>query len=153
LHDCLAQDLVAIGFQLDLLGKTLPSQYRTELRQIRSAVTDATCKVRKELFALRDTESDYQAQLIRSASPLNLQINGNPETLSSSEKGFFQEIVKNASDHSKGHNIKIDLSAHQISIQDDGQGFYGVSELVWELGGEMSITSTRNGTKVEICLP
>jgi signal transduction histidine kinase len=153
LHDSLAQDLVAIGFQLDLLINALPSQFRADTREIRVAVTEATKSVRRELFALRDLESDFQIDLLNHASPLHLQVNGDVNTLNGAEKRILTEIVKNARDHSKGHNICIDLCDHQITVQDDGQGMYGVSELVDEIGGEMAITSNRTGTKVEITLP
>ena len=153
LHDSLAQDLVAIGFQLDLLINSLPTQYRADAREIRLAVTDATNSVRRELFALRDIESDYQADLVSHACPLHLQVNGDVNRLSSIEKRILSEIVKNAADHSKGHNVIVNLKPHLISVQDDGQGIYGVSELVEEIGGEMKISSNRSGTRVEITLP
>ena len=153
LHDSLAQDLVAIGFQLDLLINSLPSQFRADTREIRVAVTDATDSVRRELFALRDLESDFQTDLVKHASPLHLQVNGDVNSLNQAEKRILTEIVKNAKDHSKGHNLVIELSRHRICVQDDGQGMYGVSELVDEFGGAMAITSNRIGTKVEITLP
>ena len=153
LHDSLAQDLVAIGFQLDLLINSLPTQFRADAREIRHAVTNATNSVRRELFALRDLEHDYQADLVNYASPLHLQVNGDVNSLSSIEKRILSEIVKNAADHSKGHNVIVDLSAHTITIQDDGQGMYGVSELVNSIGGEMVISCNQTGTKVEISLP
>jgi signal transduction histidine kinase len=128
-------------------------QFRTEAREIRILVTEATNSVRRQLFALRDKQQDYQAELIKHASPLRVQINGDVCGLSEIEKRILSEIVKNASDHSKGHNVFIDLTEHQISVQDDGQGMYGVSELVDEIGGEMRITSNKSGTKVEIKIP
>ncbi len=153
LHDSLAQDLVAIGFQLDLLINSLPSRYRADTREIRLAVTEATDSVRRELFALRDLESDYQADLAKHASPLHLQVNGDVNSLNEAEKRILAEIVRNAKDHSKGHNLVVELSKHRISVQDDGQGMYGVSELVDDVGGMMAITSNRAGTRVEITLP
>ena len=63
LHDSLAQELVAIGFQLDLLIAQLPHRYRSDAKVIRSAVTDATKSVRRELFSLLNIESDYQSEL------------------------------------------------------------------------------------------
>ena len=153
LHDSLAQDLVAIGFQLDLLLNSLPAQYRADARIIRLAVSEATNTVRRELFALRDLERDYQADLVKHASPLRLQVNGDVNSLGAAEKRILSEIVKNASTHSKGHKLVIDLNAHRICVQDDGQGMYGVSELVDEIGGEMKISCNKTGTKVEIELP
>lgn len=153
LHDSLAQDLVAIGFQLDLLINALPTQYRADAREIRLAVTEATNCVRRELFALRNLERDYQADLVNHAAPLRLHVNGDVNSLSSIEKRILSEIVKNASDHSKGHNVVVNLSEKRICVQDDGQGLYGISELVSEIGGLMKISSNESGTKVEIELP
>ena len=82
-----------------------------------------------------------------------MQVNGDVNSLNQAEKRILTEIVKNAKDHSKGHNLVIELSRHRICVQDDGQGMYGVSELVDEFGGAMAITSNRIGTKVEITLP
>ena len=76
LHDSLAQDLVAIGFKLDLLCAHVPASNRNEIRLIRQSVTAATKKVRKELFSLREKDSDYQQQLAESAAQLNLIIDG-----------------------------------------------------------------------------
>ena len=153
LHDSLAQDLVAIGFQLDLLIGALPSQYRKATREIRVAVTTATNKVRKELFSLRDIESDYQSQLTRASSPLKLKITGDSKSLSAAEKRILTELVKNASNHSKGHNIEISIAENLISVEDDGHGMYGVAELVEQIGGAMFVKTSKSGTRVEISLP
>ena len=81
LHDSLAQDLVAIGYQIDLLINDLPARYRANAREIREAVTAATKSVRRELFSLREIASDYQSELINRAAPLHLQINGEISSL------------------------------------------------------------------------
>ena len=153
LHDSLAQDLVAIGFKLDLLCAHVPASNRNEIRLIRQSVTAATKKVRKELFSLRDKDSDYQQQLADSAAQLNLIIDGEISALSPITRRIVDELVKNAATHSKGHNIEVAITDHLITVKDDGQGLHGVSELVDELGGILQISSTKNGTKVEIRLP
>ncbi|MFM8621550.1 MAG: sensor histidine kinase [Candidatus Nanopelagicaceae bacterium] len=153
LHDSLAQDLVAIGFQLDLLINELPVRYRTDARDIREAVTMATKSVRCELFALREIAGDYQAELINHAAPLNLQINGEISKLNPSTKRVVDELVKNAAQHSKGHNLRVEVSEHLISVSDDGQGMHGISELVEALGGSLTVNTSKNGTRVEIRLP
>ena len=153
LHDSLAQDLVAIGFQLDLLINELPARYRADARVIRETVTTATKSVRRELFALREITGDYQAELVKHAAPLHLQINGEFSKLNPSVQRVIAELVRNASQHSKGHNLKVEISEHLISVSDDGQGMHGISELVENLGGHMNVTTSKSGTRVEISLP
>lgn len=153
LHDSLAQDLVAIGFKLDLLLSDLPLRFRGAARDIRLDVTSATDKVRRELFALRDAESYYLEKLSNSAGKLELDIDGEITELRPELKRIIDELVRNAAVHSKGHKIKIAVTKHQITVSDDGQGMHGVSEMVDQLGGTMQITSTKFGTKVEIELP
>jgi signal transduction histidine kinase len=153
LHDSLAQELVAIGFHLDLLIAHLPHRYRAEATQIRAAVTLATKEVRRELFALREIESDYQAELIKKAAPLSLQVTGNTSELTPTQRKIIDELIKNAADHSKGHHVHLVVESHLITVSDDGQGMRGVCELVDELGGTINVMSKKSGTKVEIRLP
>lgn len=153
LHDSLAQDLVAIGYQLDLLISDLPLRYRANAREIRQAVTDATKSVRRELFALRDLNSDYQAELTNHAVPLHLQINGEINRLNPSTQRLVDELVKNAAQHSKGHNLKVDITEKLIVVSDDGQGMLGIAESVENLGGEIFVSTTKSGTRIEIRLP
>ena len=153
LHDSLAQDLVAIGYQLDLLLNDLPLRYRANAREIRQAVTAATKSVRRELFALRDLTGDYQAELLNHAAPLNLQINGEISKLNPSTQRIVDELVKNAAQHSKGHNLKVDIAEKLIVVSDDGQGMLGVAESVENLGGQIFISTNKSGTRIEIRLP
>ena len=153
LHDSLAQDLVAIGFKLDLLVAELPLEFRAETRAIRFAINDAIKKVRHELFALRQGEKFDEDKLQRQADPLKLEVQGNIHALSKSQRRIVDELVRNAAYHSKGHRITVQISDCKIVVADDGHGLHGISELVEELGGALSITSTSQGTKVEIDLP
>jgi len=153
LHDSLAQDLVAIGYQLDLLLNDLPLRYRANAREIRQAVTAATKSVRRELFALRDLTGDYQAELLNHAAPLNLQINGEISKLNPSTQRIVDELVKNAAQHSKGHNLKVDIAEKLIVVSDDGQGMLGVAESVENLGGQIFVSTNKSGTRIEIRLP
>ena len=56
LHDGIAQDLVALGYELDLLlAHSDPStQSRKEIRGMRFRVDEMISKVRREMYALRD---------------------------------------------------------------------------------------------------
>jgi len=145
--------LVAIGYQLDLLLNDLPLRHRASAREIRQAVTEATKSVRRELFALRDLKSDYQAELLNHAAPLHLQINGEISRLNPSTQRIVNELVKNAAQHSKGHNLKVDISEKLIVVSDDGQGMLGIAESVENLGGQIFVSTNKSGTRIEIRLP
>ena len=153
LHDSLAQDLVAIGFKLDLFLSDLPISFRESAREIRIDITDATKRVRQELFALRELDSDYQLELTTIAKPLHIEVIGEISKLSGQERRIIDELVRNAATHSKGHNITLEIGDHSILVKDDGQGMHGISEIVEELGGQLHISSGSTGTQVEIRLP
>lgn len=153
LHDSLAQTLVAIGYKLDLLVASLPIRYRAAAREIRFLVNDATQEVRRELFNLRAESVDFPHQLQCLAKPLPIEIHGELEELDESAKRIVQELVRNASLHSKGRSIKVEISKGTIKVSDDGQGLFGISELVFDAGGQMEINCSRLGTVVEIKLP
>jgi len=150
LHDSLAQDLVAIGYKLDLLIADLPFNYRANVKEIRDLVTTATGQVRKELFALRATAEDPLDQINSSAMPLALDIQGDLSTLDSRRLRIVNELVRNAASHSKGRNIRIEITEDYLIVSDDGVGLFGVSELANQLGARLEISSSKEGTKVEI---
>lgn len=153
LHDSLAQDLVAIGYKLDLLIADLPFNNRNQAREIRALVTEATGQVRKELFALRATAEDPLAQVNQAAMPLSLDIQGDVSTLDSQRLRIVNELVRNAASHSKGRKIKLEIAEDSLIVSDDGVGLFGVSELVEQLGARLEISSSKAGTKVEIHFP
>lgn len=153
LHDSLAQDLIGIGFKLDLLISRLPHRYKGELRSIRFDISEATNRVRKELFALRSNSANYQDLLARSAEPLQLEISGSLTSLNAEKRRIIDELVKNAAQHSKGRQVSVLVQDKRIVVTDDGMGLFGVSELVSELGGQIEISTSSAGTKVEINLP
>ena len=153
LHDSLAQELVAIGYKLDLLIADLPFSSRAKTREIRDLVSAATDQVRKELFALRAIAENPVTQINRSAAPLSLDIEGDPSTLDLRKLRIVKELVLNAASHSKGRKIRLEITDHSLIVSDDGIGLFGISELVDELGAQLEISSTKAGTKVEIHFP
>ena len=153
LHDSLAQDLVSIAFKLDLLLSRIPIRFRKDLRAIRSDIGGATNRVRKELFALRSDTSGFKERLNIAAKPLELHLNGETNNLSLAQRRILDELVRNAADHSKGRTIYVEIGDSLISVSDDGQGMFGVAELVEEIGGTLEVSISSKGTKVEIGLP
>jgi NarL family two-component system sensor histidine kinase LiaS len=154
LHDSLAQDLVAIGYKVDLLTAKLPFRLRAESRDIRFLISESLNKVRREIFALRSTiNPDYLSQLSDLAKPLEVQVIGELSELPPERKRIVDELVRNAATHSKGRNIKIEIGPNHLKVRDDGQGLFGISELVAALNGKLSVAIKESGTEVEIELP
>ena len=154
LHDSLAQDLVAIGYKVDLLTAQLPFRFRAEARDIRFLVSESLNKVRREIFALRaNTKLDPKSNLSELAKPLKVQVIGELSELTAERQKIVDELVRNAATHSKGRNIKIEISPNHLKVSDDGQGLFGISELVAALNGKLSVAIKESGTEVEIELP
>lgn len=128
----------------------MPFNYRANVKEIRDLVTTATSQVRKELFALRATAEDPLDQINSSAMPLALDIQGDLSTLDSRRLRIVNELVRNAASHSKGRNIRLEITEDYLIVSDDGVGLFGVSELADQLGARLEISSSKEGTKVEI---
>lgn len=128
----------------------MPFNYRANVKEIRDLVTTATGQVRKELFALRATAEDPLDQINSSALPLALDIQGDLSTLDSRRLRIVNELVRNAASHSKGRNIRLEITEDYLIVSDDGVGLFGVSELADQLGARLEISSSKEGTKVEI---
>ena len=64
IHDGIAQDLVALGYQLDLVlaAPLTPAVIRNDVRTIRFRVTDLIEKVRGEIYALR-SHAEFSSSL------------------------------------------------------------------------------------------
>jgi two-component system, NarL family, sensor histidine kinase LiaS len=60
LHDGVAQDLVALGYELDLLLATvdLQSPTRKGIRSLRFRVDELISKVRREMYQLREANDE-----------------------------------------------------------------------------------------------
>jgi signal transduction histidine kinase len=59
IHDGIAQDLVALGYELDLLlGKSESTvESRSEIRTLRFRVDELISKVRRDMYELRDPQA------------------------------------------------------------------------------------------------
>lgn len=133
LHDSLAQDLVAIGYKLDLLIARLPLRFRADAREVRFLVSESTAQVRRELFSLRRKAENPDSLLTHIetlAKPLNVQVIGKLENLTQNQRRVVEELVRNASAHSKGRQVKVELLDNAIRVSDDGQGLFGIAQLL-----------------------
>ncbi len=180
LHDGIAQDLVALGYELDLLlGATESTvQSRREIRALRFKIDDLIAKVRREMYALRDPEvTTFQEAL----SELVEEICGDlhvtqtisqisiPNSYQSELKAIATELLRNAKVHSRASHIEVLLKGVEnrtyLEVSDNGVGgaqvntsrlgrlgLVGVKERVEQLHGQFEIISTENGTRIKVVL-
>ena len=176
LHDGIAQDLVGVGYSLDLLlsDETLSSQARSDIRTTRFAIDELISKVRREILDLRrgagkplhtqlhslavDICAGYELefQLDEYAVPLHVEM----EILA-----IATEILRNCVAHSRATRICINLYSvnNRICLEvidngiggayvKDGRfGLLGLQERVHTLGGSFTIESIE-GTRIAILL-
>jgi signal transduction histidine kinase len=149
IHDTLAQGLVGISVQLELVNRLLASSVesaRTQLNHARELVRDSLTEARSSIWDLRsqaaETE-DLSTRLARMAASatenstprirVNSKVTGVYRPLSPKAETellkIAQEAVTNAVRHAEPNHIAIELcfGAHelQMTIQDDGRGFDG----------------------------
>ena len=173
LHETLAQDLVAIGYQLDgLIGdEKLNADNRHELRQIRLQVMELAQNFREEIYLLRKSNreelvDELQQLLAEFERDLDLDF---PELLEPAEELLLEairEIARNAAKHSKGRHFFI---RHEMSdtgivllIGDDGTGgialkagsfgLLAIDEILRQLSDNFHCTSDENGTRFSISI-
>jgi signal transduction histidine kinase len=180
LHDGIAQDLVALGYELDLLlGATESTvESRREIRGLRFKVDDLISKVRREMYALRDpqvvTFQDALSQLIHEICG-DLQVTASishfsiPNSYQTELKAIATELLRNAKFHSRASHIEVLLRGVEnrtyLEVSDNGVGgaqvntsglgrlgLVGVKERVEQLHGQLEIISTENGTRIKVVL-
>ena len=180
LHDGIAQDLVALGYELDLLLGASEStvESRREIRVLRFKVDGLISKVRHEMYALRDpkvvTFQDALSQLIHEICG-DLQVTASishfsiPNSYQTELKAIATELLRNAKFHSRASHIEVLLRGVEnrtyLEVSDNGVGgaqvntsglgrlgLVGVKERVEQLHGQLEIISTENGTRIKVVL-
>lgn len=171
IHDGIAQDLVALGFQLDLVlaAPLTPAHVRNEIRTIRFTVSELIDKVRGEIYALR-TPLEFNGKLqeiVYGISP-TIEISGDELELSGANCDLLlrviPELLRNAHTHSGASQILLELTSHKngsmIKVIDNGQGgatatsgrygIVGCIERIESHGGAITIDSRQHGTTITI---
>ena len=180
LHDGIAQDLVALGYELYLLlGATESTvESRREIRGLRFKVDGLISKVRHEMYALRDpkvvTFQDALSQLIHEICG-DLQVTASishfsiPNSYQTELKAIATELLRNSKFHSRASHIEVLLRGVEnrtyLEVSDNGVGgaqvntsglgrlgLMGVKERVEQLHGQLEIISTENGTRIKVVL-
>ena len=149
IHDTLAQGLVGISVQLELVNRLLASSVesaRTQLDHARNLVRDSLTEARSSIWDLRsqaaETE-DFATRLGRMAATatensvpkirVKSKVSGTYRPLALKTEAellrIAQEAVTNAVRHAKPAQIAVELRFGtrdlEMTIQDDGCGFDG----------------------------
>jgi len=172
LHDGLAQELAAVGYQLDqVIGDfKLDNRNRRVIREIRLSLSGLINQVRNEIFDLRSDFSKSSNQLISEQiqtvlanTEITFNVTGDIDL--DSERKFellraIRELTTNAKRHASCSLIQVDLSDQVISIFDNGiggnltkttgYGLLGVKERLQLIGAKLVINSNLSGTRAEI---
>lgn len=180
LHDGIAQDLVAVGYSLDLLlaATQTPLETRAQLRTLRFTVTEMIDKVRREIHQLHQPQDeDLQTQIRRMAEDLckGLVLNYSIQEVSvplDTDLTYHlgriaQEILRNIASHAEATSAWISLTLKEgvleLAITDDGiggasvtpehYGIKGIRSRAESLGGKLTISSTTSGSKMNLTIP
>ncbi|MGA9718413.1 MAG: two-component regulator propeller domain-containing protein, partial [Acidobacteriaceae bacterium] len=145
IHDTLAQDIVGISVQLELVSRLLGSSVdaaRTQLDAARSLVKSSLAEARSSIWNLRSATAgadDLPARIHRvvtqagdhGSSRLRFQVRGTyraaPVEVEDQLLRVAQEAVNNAVRHAGASAIDVtlgyDTRAVELSMDDDGRGF------------------------------
>ncbi len=180
LHDGIAQDLVALGYSLDLLLATdgLPQSARSSIRESRLQVDELMRKVRSEIFNLRSQSQQSistQLQSLFSQEYSDFELELDIESASAPPEvgheiiSIAREILRNVRLHSRATLIGITLypvnNRIYLQICDNGiggaimkdgrWGMTGISERIAKLGGSIVIennSDTDLGVRITLLL-
>ena len=177
IHDGIAQDLVALGYELDLLlgSADLNQKSRAEIRGMRFRVDEIITKVRNEMYELRDRKvesvQDYLskvAQEICGSNLTNIELEEFliAEELAPSVKAIATELLRNCVSHARASEIELPLSHLEnhvyLEVRDNGKGgvtmessrlgLIGIRERVESFGGSLHCISNELGTRISVTL-
>lgn len=180
LHDGIAQELVGIGYSLDLLlaQERESSDARSELRTLRFAITDLIEKVRLEIFKLRQqSDTELSEEIQRSIKDIcaGLEIHSSLDSFPTATnldlayqiKRIATEIFRNIASHSHAKSVWVTLICNgkvaELIVRDDGvggltdkenhYGFSGIRERAQTIGATLETQSSSAGTQIHLRVP
>lgn len=180
LHDGIAQDLVGIGYSLDLLlaDPGTSNDARSQLRTLRFTITDLVDKVRREIYYLRQPSMLTLAEEIRRTAEdlcngldLKLDIDEVPLLLDSElayeVHRIAQEILRNIANHAQASTVTVSFhnkeNGVELCIADNGIGgaiasdaHYGIQSIhdrTLAIQGTIEIQTNTDGTRVSLRVP
>ena len=176
LHDGIAQDLVGLGYSLDLIlaDPAIDKSSRAAIRKSRLDIDALIYKVRREILTLRrgnvarfDTALDSLVHEICGSLELSLSIAEVPleEDASHELLQISREILRNVVAHARATRLEVKLYLINnrvfIEFSDDGiggarmsedrWGLIGIAERITALGGNLTMES-KKGTRISILL-
>jgi two-component system sensor histidine kinase DesK len=174
MHDVLGHSLSLIVLKSELAGRLLdsqPSRAALEIAEIETAARQALAEVRKTITGYRSegfaSELTRAAQVLKTAG-VRLNRPAKAPHLTPRQEAtlslVLREAVTNIVRHADASECSIEVSTGQdhtrLVIADDGRGdirqegngLRGMRERVQELGGSLSLESSR-GTRLHIELP
>jgi two-component system, NarL family, sensor histidine kinase LiaS len=180
LHDGIAQDLVALGYSLDLMLATdeLPQSARSSIRGARLQVDELMRKVRSEIFNLRkqsqlSLSAQLQSLIAQECSEFEVHLDiaelSAPTEVGDEIISIAREILRNAKLHSRASRIGITVypinNRIYLQICDNGiggammkdgrWGMTGISERIAKLGGSIVIENNSDadlGVRITVLL-
>ncbi len=144
IHDNLAQELLGISVQLELVARVMPAAEaaRSHLDRARSLVRSSIAEVRRSVWDLRSQSLDHNdlpsalAEMTRrltaeSAVQTQFEVRGAFRPLAPHVENNLlrigQEAINNAVRHARAEtvlvNLAFDAESVRLSVQDDGLGF------------------------------
>lgn len=145
IHDNLAQEMLGISVQLEVVARTMPASAelaRTHLDRVRVLVRHGIAEARRYVWDLRSQaldKNDLASALSDTARRLTnetavqaeVEVTGTFRSLSPLIEGNLlrigQEAINNAVRHAQARkiliNLKFDAKRVQLSVHDDGHGF------------------------------
>lgn len=180
LHDGIAQDLVGIGYSLDLLlaQEESSDEARLALRTLRFTVTELVEKVRQEIYQLRQQNELELPTRIQKAvketitkQSVHISLDSFPTSanfeLAYQIERIATEVLRNIAAHSGATTVWISLicgdGMADLVISDDGggglamqknhYGFAGIQERAAGIGALLEFESSSDGTRVQLRVP
>ena len=177
LHDGIAQDLVALGYQLDLLlaPSDTSMESRREIRGMRFRVDEMISKVRREMYELRDQKmesvQDFLAKIAQelcgpALTKVYIEEFFINEVLSDNVRAIATELLRNSVSHARASEIELHLRQIEnhiyLEVRDNGiggatmessrLGLIGIQERVESFGGTLFYQSNELGTRISVTL-
>ena len=178
LHDGIAQDLVGLGYSLDLLmaQEELTQPIRADIRRTRFEVDSLIAKVRSEILNLREGSHAPLSSLLKNLAAsivtrekvhFDFQIDKASHDESREILAIAGEILRNCVSHARASRIDIRLYPINnlicLEIVDDGiggahvksqrYGLLGIQERVKQIQGTIHIDSpAMKGTRIAIAI-
>jgi len=173
LHETLAQELAAIGYQLDAVisEDTLTPDVKAELRTIRMQVMETARSFRTEIYKLRKTDRVMlHAQLMEILAACQVEIDLNFPLLKEKEEELLIEalieIARNTAKHAQASNFYLrhsttkeglllelgDDGNGQISIKPGSFGLAAIDEVLRQISSRYSCNADDSGTHFRISI-